>query len=140
VGSRTRIDGRDEEQTMKPLDMVDGRIWCPQCGTPSDLEPDDTWTCPKCQYHWRLRTAMELVESLRSRAHMLTGASWEVTANQAMMREAADMIDRLSDALAQSVQLQAHYAELLNMHDGGQRMIFPTVEVWLARLAELRKA
>jgi len=37
-------------------------------------------------------------------------------------------------ALAESVKLQAHYAALLNMHDGGQRMVFPTVEAWLERL------
>ncbi len=37
-------------------------------------------------------------------------------------------------ALAESVKLQAHYAELLNMHDGGQRLIFPTVDAWLERL------
>jgi hypothetical protein len=42
-------------------------------------------------------------------------------------------------ALAASVKLQAHYAELLNMHDGGERMIFPTVESWLARLRRLRQ-
>lgn len=40
----------------------------------------------------------------------------------------------LRGALAESVKLQAHYADLLNMHDGGQRQIFPTVEAWLARL------
>ena len=40
-------------------------------------------------------------------------------------------------ALAESVKLQAHYAELLNMHDGGQRMVFPTVEAWLERLTPI---
>lgn len=40
-------------------------------------------------------------------------------------------------ALAESVKLQAHYAELLNMHDGGARLIFPTVESWLERLSRL---
>lgn len=47
-------------------------------------------------------------------------------------------VGRLWDALAESVKLQAHYASLLNMHDGGQRLIFPTVEAWLARLHELK--
>lgn len=37
-------------------------------------------------------------------------------------------------ALIESVKLQAHYAELLNMHDGGQRMIFKTVPQWIDRL------
>jgi hypothetical protein len=39
-------------------------------------------------------------------------------------------------ALAESVKLQAHYATLLNMHDGGKRLIFPTVESWLDRLRQ----
>lgn len=38
-------------------------------------------------------------------------------------------------ALEESVKLQSHYAELLNMHDGGKRRMF-TVESWLARLAK----
>lgn len=41
---------------------------------------------------------------------------------------------RLEHALAESVKLQSHYAELLNMHDGGQRMTF-TPETWMERLA-----
>ena len=47
--------------------------------------------------------------------------------------------DELWYALEQSVKLQAHYAELLNMHDGGQRMIFKTPEEWLKRLRFLEK-
>jgi hypothetical protein len=43
-------------------------------------------------------------------------------------------ISELQIALRESVKLQAHYAELLNMHDGGLRMIFPTPEEWIARL------
>lgn len=43
----------------------------------------------------------------------------------------------LEHALSESVKLQAHYAKLLNMHDGGQRMIFPTAEAWLKRLASI---
>lgn len=42
-------------------------------------------------------------------------------------------------ALAESVKLQAHYADLLNMHDGGQRMIFADSAAWLARLREIGK-
>lgn len=49
------------------------------------------------------------------------------------------VLTRLSDALAQSIQLQAHYAELLNMHDGGHRIIFPTVEAWLERLQHVER-
>jgi hypothetical protein len=44
--------------------------------------------------------------------------------------------EELSVALAESVKLQAHYAELLNMHDGGARLIFKTPAEWIARLKE----
>jgi len=44
--------------------------------------------------------------------------------------------DELRIALDESVRLQAHYAKLLNMHDAGKRMIFPTTALWLLRLRE----
>lgn len=40
----------------------------------------------------------------------------------------------LTKALEESLKLQSHYAKLLNMHDGGQRMEFPTIEKWINRL------
>ncbi len=40
----------------------------------------------------------------------------------------------LLDALDESLKLQSHYALLLNMRDGGERLQFD-VESWLARLA-----
>lgn len=46
--------------------------------------------------------------------------------------------ESLERALEESLQLQAHYAGLLNQHDGGQRRAFPTVEAWLQRLTEMR--
>jgi hypothetical protein len=52
---------------------------------------------------------------------------------------ALDELARLRFALEESVKLQAHYAKLLNMHDGGERMVFPTVEAWIARLDEVRR-
>jgi hypothetical protein len=45
---------------------------------------------------------------------------------------------KLKAALEQSVKLQAHYAELLNMHDGGQRIVFKSAEEWMARLQKLK--
>ena len=42
------------------------------------------------------------------------------------------------EALGESVKLQAHYAKLLNMHDGGERIAFDSAEQWIARLRELR--
>lgn len=38
-------------------------------------------------------------------------------------------------ALKASVELQSHYAGLLNRLDGGQRLQFPTAEAWINRLA-----
>lgn len=46
--------------------------------------------------------------------------------------------ESLARALEESIQLQSHYAGLLNQHDGGQRRQFPTVEAWLQRLTETR--
>ena len=49
-------------------------------------------------------------------------------------------VAKLEAALKQSVELQSHYAELLNMYDGGQRLTFANVEAWLDRLAALKDA
>lgn len=45
---------------------------------------------------------------------------------------------RIENALKESVQLQSHYAELLNMHDGGQRRSFNSPEEWMQRLDEVK--
>jgi hypothetical protein len=45
----------------------------------------------------------------------------------------------LINALQCSVGLQSHYAELLNMHDAGERMKFETVEQWIGRLRQVGK-
>lgn len=50
-----------------------------------------------------------------------------------------EFIRELKIALEESVKLQAHYAELLNMHDGGERMIFKSVKEWIERLQEIGK-
>ena len=42
-------------------------------------------------------------------------------------------------ALEESVKLQSHYAELLNMQDGGQRLQFADAHAWLERLRILRQ-
>ncbi len=44
---------------------------------------------------------------------------------------------RLRTALEQSVRLQSHYAFLLNLHDGGERLQFENADAWLRRLAEV---
>jgi hypothetical protein len=45
--------------------------------------------------------------------------------------------DELYHALEESIKLQSHYAELLNMHDGGQRKQFKDAKEWLQRLRAL---
>lgn len=50
--------------------------------------------------------------------------------------DAARSRNELMLALIESVQLQSHYANLLNMHDGGQRMQFSSVAAWIERLKE----
>lgn len=49
-----------------------------------------------------------------------------------------DCVMELRIALRESVKLQAHYASLLNVWDGGQRMIFENSEAWIARLRETK--
>ena len=44
---------------------------------------------------------------------------------------------RIRYALDQSVKLQSHYAELLNLHDGGARRPFADGAAWIARLDEI---
>ena len=43
---------------------------------------------------------------------------------------------RLHVALNELVQLSSHYAELLNMHDGGERRPFENADAWIIRLYE----
>jgi hypothetical protein len=45
----------------------------------------------------------------------------------------------LVDALEESVKLQAHYAKLLNMHDGGCRHAFFDGKEWMERLAKAKE-
>ncbi len=42
--------------------------------------------------------------------------------------------DELRLALAASVKLQSHYAELLNGWDGGERLAFSDADAWIERL------
>lgn len=42
--------------------------------------------------------------------------------------------DELYYALEESVKLQSHYANLLNMYDNGERIQFKDAKEWLLRL------
>jgi hypothetical protein len=52
---------------------------------------------------------------------------------------ATERTEKIRSALEQSVQLQSHYANLLNMHDGGKRVTFPNADAWMVRLLSLDK-
>lgn len=52
--------------------------------------------------------------------------------------EPGELRDELRNALEESVKLQAHYAQQLNMRDGGQRRVFANADEWLERLRETR--
>lgn len=56
--------------------------------------------------------------------------------NDAHRAAGAATLDDLRTALEESVKLQSHYAELLNMHDGGRRIGFANADAWIRRLRE----
>jgi len=43
----------------------------------------------------------------------------------------------LEIGLSESLKLQSHYAELLNMYDGGERRGFKNCQEWIDRLKEI---
>jgi len=43
-------------------------------------------------------------------------------------------LERMKYLLKRSLKLQSHYAELLNINDGGTRLQFPTIESWELQL------
>ena len=48
-------------------------------------------------------------------------------------------IEDLLIALEESVKLQSHYANLLNIFDGGKRLTFKDAESWIDRLRKTGK-
>jgi hypothetical protein len=84
--------------------------------------------------------ALAASDSARARyieiAHAGNLAIQELEAENAQLRRD---IDRLRTGLSESLQLQRHYATLLNTWDGGQRITFDSVDKWLERLDTIRK-
>lgn len=74
------------------------------------------------------RTASENLDRVRKeqeiRAQRFQQENVQLKADLAFVRE----------ALEESVKLQSHYAELLNMHDGGARLTFADAQAWMDRL------
>ena len=52
---------------------------------------------------------------------------------------ASERADKIKLALEKSVELQSHYAKLLNMHDGGERLSFANGDAWMIRLIGLNE-
>lgn len=50
-----------------------------------------------------------------------------------------EILNEVWSALVQSVELQSHYASLLNGYDGGNRTIFDGPRSWIKRLRECRE-
>ena len=56
---------------------------------------------------------------------------------EAQLADLQEDVRNLRNALFGSVTLQAHYAELLNQWDGGERLTFSSPAEWMARLMSL---
>lgn len=56
------------------------------------------------------------------------------TMSEAQIKIETVTVDVLMKALDEAVKLQAHYAALLNMHDGGERIPFASAEAFLVRM------
>lgn len=54
------------------------------------------------------------------------------------VKRADESMMRAWEALEESVKLQSHYANLLNMHDGGERLTFDSPAAWMNRLDALK--
>ena len=46
--------------------------------------------------------------------------------------------EELKKALEKSVNLQSHYAKLLNMYDNGKRIEFKNADEWIERLKNVK--
>jgi hypothetical protein len=64
------------------------------------------------------------------------GRKWGTCAEVALFEALKENVT-LRAALEELVTLSTHYAELLNMHDGGARRGFVNADKWIARLKEI---
>ena len=76
-----------------------------------------------------IRKGGEDAEACPNDGTMLRRKTWKEA-----FEESADSGYELMLALIESVKLQSHYAMLLNMHDGGERMQFSCPAEWIERL------
>ena len=108
-----------------PLPGANRSFLCTKCGhteftfAPLGAHP----SCPNCTY-----LGFVLCDNKFTAEQMHAYAAQVAEARCAALREALD----------ESVKLQTHYAELLNMYDGGRRIGFASADEWIARLAALK--
>lgn len=86
--------------------------------------------------HWSIDAAWEILDTLKP--GLIPQDARCFLAGQIAGRLAQER-QKLMAVLEASVQFQSHYAQLLNMYDGGERMAFASAEDWLARLDALEK-
>ena len=74
---------------------------------------------------------------LRLESALLDKATSDLAAAEAERDQLREQLAAAKDALEKSVELQSHYATLLNGYDGGERMKFTSGQEWIDRLAKL---
>ena len=76
----------------------------------------------------------KIAEGLRLENDQLQDENKHLRESVKTMDVLSKQIVELHEALDTSIKFQSHYAELLNMHDGGERIIFKNSEQWIKRL------
>lgn len=91
-------------------------------------------------YAQACRGSLYIGDSLPGESNVDSTPTWgDLLALLRTQRELEGEVERLRAALESSVRLQSHYAKLLNMHDGGERIGFESAQQWLERLDELER-
>ena len=79
------------------------------------------------EFDYRLKNGYEPKEALLQTAEDYAHVIHDILPKDEIIKE-------LKQALFESLKLQSHYAKLLNMHDGGERIGFASIEAWLERI------
>ena len=77
------------------------------------------------------------LQKIRARDATINALKEEIAGLNKHRKQQDAEIDRLKELLEESFKLQVHYAELLNMHDGGERIVFDSIEQFEERLKML---
>jgi hypothetical protein len=85
----------------------------------------------------RTKVYEEMLTAVRLECAKVIGAGAMVKLEPVENR-VKQVIDELMTALERSVELQSHYAGLLNQYDGGERLQFENAEAWVRRLYEVK--